>query len=298
MRTGWFIVNQFLNTAKFQELYQWLIKAAQKQQIRLLPKTNADFLFRADSGQMISAGHAEQTPDFVLFWDKDIRLARALEKTGLRLFNCADAIEACDDKSLSAVRLAGIVKMPRTYLAPMTYPNIGYTDFAFLSSVEQELSYPFVIKECFGSFGMQVYLTHSRSETAAILSQNAGNAFLFQEYIHTSTGRDIRLHIVGGKHVTSMLRYNEHDFRANITNGGSMKPYEPSADQIRLAQEVCRELRLDFAGVDILFGEHDEPILCEVNSNSHFKNIFDCTGINVADAIMTYIDKELDRCAR
>lgn len=296
MRTGWFIVNQFLYTAKFQELYEWLIKAAQKQQIHLILKTNAHFLIRADSGEILTRDF-EQRPDFVLFWDKDIRLARALEKTGLRLFNCADAIEACDDKSLSASRLAGIVKMPRTYLAPMTYSNIGYTDLSFLTSVEQELSYPLVIKECFGSFGMQVYLVHSRKESVSVLSQNPGSAYLFQEYIDTSMGRDIRLHIVGGKPVTAMLRYNDNDFRANITNGGSMRPYKPTGDQIELAQKVCRELRLDFAGVDILFGEQDEPILCEVNSNAHFKNIYDCTGVNVADAIMTCINEELDRCA-
>ena len=76
-----------------------------------------------------------------------------------------------------------------------------------------------------------------------------------------------------------------------------MRPYHPTDSQIALAQEVCHALRLDFAGVDILFGEQDEPILCEVNSNAHFKNIYDCTGVNVADAIMSYINEELDRCA-
>lgn len=32
-------------------------------------------------------------------------------------------------------------------------------------------------------------------------------------------------------------------------------------------------------------------MVCEVNSNAHFKNIFDCTGVNVADEIMDYIVK-------
>jgi glutathione synthase/RimK-type ligase-like ATP-grasp enzyme len=45
---------------------------------------------------------------------------------------------------------------------------------------------------------------------------------------------------------------------------------------------------VDFAGVDIMFGA-DGPVLCEVNSNAHFKNIYECTGINVGDAIMEYI---------
>ena len=43
---------------------------------------------------------------------------------------------------------------------------------------------------------------------------------------------------------------------------------------------------------DILFGENG-PILCEVNSNAHFKNIYDCTGENVADYIIEYINEAM-----
>ena len=67
-----------------------------------------------------------------------------------------------------------------------------------------------------------------------------------------------------------------------------MKAYEPSKAQIEMAQKVMHELRLDFAGVDILFGEDGEPVLCEVNSNAHFVNIWKCTGVNAADEIVRY----------
>ena len=70
-----------------------------------------------------------------------------------------------------------------------------------------------------------------------------------------------------------------------------MEPYEPTAEQKEMALQVCKELELDFAGVDILFGKEEEPILCEVNSNAHFKNIYDCTGVNVAEHIMKYIKR-------
>ena len=86
-----------------------------------------------------------------------------------------------------------------------------------------------------------------------------------------------------------MYRYNDNDFRANITNGGSMKPFAPTPEMADMAVSACKALDLDFAGVDILFGEDDTPILCEVNSNAHFKNLYDCTGINTADAIMRHI---------
>ena len=46
--------------------------------------------------------------------------------------------------------------------------------------------------------------------------------------------------------VAAMYRYNDADFRANITNGGSMKPYEPKEAQVELARKVMRTLGLDF----------------------------------------------------
>lgn len=74
-----------------------------------------------------------------------------------------------------------------------------------------------------------------------------------------------------------------------------MEPYEPNAAQLHMACQVMKELKLDFAGVDLLFGEGGQPILCEVNSNAHFINIWKCTGVNTADAILDYcLHQEID----
>ena len=116
---------------------------------------------------------------------------------------------------------------------------------------------------------------------------------IFQKYIRTSTGRDVRINMVGEEPVAAMLRCNPGDFRANVTNGGSMRPYTPTPEQIALAQKACRMLKLDFAGVDLLFGEDERPVLCEVNSNAHVKNIFDCTGIDVGESIFAHIRSRL-----
>ena len=117
--------------------------------------------------------------------------------------------------------------------------------------------------------------------------------FIMQEYIKSSQGRDVRIHVVGGKVVTAMERNNREDFRANITNGGSMKKYVPTKEHEQMAIEVCEQLKLDFAGVDLLFGKDEEPVLCEVNSNAHFKNIYECTGVNVATCIIAEIVRKL-----
>jgi RimK family alpha-L-glutamate ligase len=151
-----------------------------------------------------------------------------------------------------------------------------------------------IIKECFGSFGQQVYLVNNKQEMKDKLQEIGTRPLLFQEFIGSSIGKDIRLQVVGNQVVATMYRYSDNgDFRANISNGGKMKPFEPTKEQTDIAIQCCRILGLDFAGVDILFGEDQEPIVCEVNSNAHFKNIYDCTGVNVADAIMELIIKRI-----
>jgi ribosomal protein S6--L-glutamate ligase len=160
--------------------------------------------------------------------------------------------------------------------------------------VEKVLSWPIIIKECFGSFGQQVYLVYNKQELKDIVTNIGAKPMLFQEFIQSSKGKDLRLQVVGSQVVAAMYRYSDNgDFRANITGGGKMKAYEPTQRQIDLAVESCKILGLDFAGVDILFGKDKEPIICEVNSNAHFKNIYDCTGVNVADSILAYIIKRL-----
>ena len=90
-----------------------------------------------------------------------------------------------------------------------------------------------------------------------------------------------------------MYRYNDNDFRSNITNGGSMKKYDANPAQAEIAVKACEAIGLDFAGVDVLFGE-DGPIICEVNSNPHFKTTLECTGINMAEHIMAHILKVMN----
>ena len=60
-----------------------------------------------------------QAGDYALFWDKDVRLARALEAMGVRLYNTAAAVAVCDDKAATHLELARRgVPMPRTLVAP------------------------------------------------------------------------------------------------------------------------------------------------------------------------------------
>jgi ribosomal protein S6--L-glutamate ligase/gamma-F420-2:alpha-L-glutamate ligase len=54
------------------------------------------------------------------------------------------------------------------------------------------------------------------------------------------------------------------------------------------ALTACEAIGLDFAGVDVLYGKYG-PIVCEVNSNPHFKSSLECTGVDMSEEIMDYI---------
>ena len=280
---GFLLTNAFLNSGKFSDIYDRLHRAARGRGIALDAYTNAE-LFTPEQRSALEGRY-----DFVLFWDKDVRLGRELEAMGLRLLNRPQAVDLCDSKILTYDRLIREdIPMPRTLPLPFTYDNIGYTDTSFLEELSQLLSLPFVIKEARGSFGAQVYLAGSISEAEAILATTGGREALAQEFISESRGRDIRINMVGDHMAAAMERFNDDDFRANITAGGSMRPYDPTDEELALARRVMKIMDLDFAGIDILFS-HRGPLLCEVNSNPHFKSIYECTGVDVADEIMAYI---------
>ncbi|MBP5553439.1 MAG: RimK family alpha-L-glutamate ligase [Lachnospiraceae bacterium] len=286
---GWLIVNSFVKWDKFSEIYTLLLEAGKKVGVELELKTSSDILCSVQS-----RFSEYELPDFGIFWDKDILLASRLEKMGLRLFNSSQSIEACDDKGQTAIALVdGGIRTPKTFLSPKAYPTFGCTDMTFLRMAEEELGYPMIIKENRGSFGQQVHLVKSSYEAEVLIKSFKEHPFIMQEYIEESSGRDVRINVVGDRVVASMYRYNDNDFRSNITGGGSMKSFTADKEQEELAIAACKALGLDFAGVDVLFGK-EGPIICEVNSNPHFKTTLECTGINMAEHIISYIKEYMD----
>ena len=283
---GWLVVNTFMDNAKFKNLYELLSDAFKKRDVSLEIKTAEDISLEVNKP-------IENKPDFAIFWDKDIYLAKRLEQNGIRLFNNSAAVELCDNKILMYQELAkNNIRIPRTFIAPKTFEGLGYNKLSFLDKVIEEIGLPIVIKEAYGSFGEQVYLASDKESAKSIIKRIGYKDFLMQEFIASSKGRDIRINVVGDKAVASMLRENKNDFRSNISSGGNGINYEPKQEYIDLAIKTAKALGLSFAGVDVMFGE-DGPIICEVNSNPQFASTLKATGINLGEFISDYILKQL-----
>lgn len=287
MKHGLFITNHFLRTASFDALYGLFDEAAEHLGVSLIRKTGGDFVVAPDE-------YSFNEIDFVLFWDKDVSLAHRLAAHGLPVFNSAEAIRVCDNKGETAeILMAASIPAPRTLYAPMTYETVGYTKTDFVERACSVLGFPLVIKECYGSFGEQVYLVHSLAEAKAIVAQLFAKPFLFQAFVASSFGTDVRVNVVGDTAVCAMRRQGrEGDFRSNIAAGGAGVPYALTERERDVALAAARAVGADFAGVDLLFGE-DGPLVCEVNSNPHFVGSYRNTGVNLAVPILKHVLKSI-----
>lgn len=285
--TGWIIYNGSLPGDKFRDFAEWLKQAATRKGIHTKIYQNNELLASFDSQGGPYLLKQESLPHFVLFTDKDIYLARQLEVLGVRVFNGAKTIEISDDKIATYQVLAEYqLPIPQTIAAPKIFPGTAVPAIENMDTIIKQLGLPLIIKEAYGSFGEQVYLIHNKQELMKKINEIAGRPFVFQEFIKSSYGKDIRLHVVGNEVVAAMSRHTTDDFRANVTTGGSMHAHQPSKQERKLAVTAAKSLGADFAGIDLLFGADDTRVICEVNSNAHIRNMYDCTGINVADYMM------------
>ncbi|PWM72206.1 MAG: RimK family alpha-L-glutamate ligase [Bacillota bacterium] len=276
MKRGIIAVNGYFENAASRGQTEELRRALEQNGVATATvKTNALALGVRGEGV-----YAEVPPcDFCVFLDKDVAVARMLEKSGVKLFNGAEAIRLCDDKMLTFISLSGEgIRMPESISSPLMYKE--YDDGAFLDGVERRLGYPTVVKKVYGSMGAGVFLARNRGELESYFKEFRLVPHLYQKFIGKG-GTDLRIVTVGGKAVAAMRRSNGADFRSNIELGGRGECVSLTENQRRIAERASALLGLEYAGVDILSDETGD-YLCEVNSNAFFGGIERATGVNVA----------------
>lgn len=287
--SGILVYNASLTSAKFTQLHEVYVQSAASLGIALSLCSNVELMQIIEQGK---CNIALPPVDFVLFLDKDLLLAKLLEAQGLRLFNRARVIELCDDKRLTYATLANQgLPLIDTVFAPLLFGSCDLS--AFNSALVARFGFPLVLKAAFGSFGQQVHLVENETMLKELQAHYQTIPHLYQRFIASSMGVDVRIQMVKEEVVVAVKRTNASDFRANVTNGGTMEAYDPPAAFCEVAKRIARILDSDFIGVDLLLDEAGQPLVCEVNSNAHIVNILHTTHINVAAAIFKHIEREL-----
>ena len=253
------------------------------------PKLNINFDVFVNNGTLSSIENGNiklnlPKADFVLYLDKDIYLARMLERSGYRLFNKPDFIKMCDDKMLTYIYCTNLgINMIKTFPSPLIYTEkLEESNYVFLDKVAQELSFPLVVKKVYGSLGEGIYLARNKEELRDIYSKTFRNPLLFQKYISTSAGKSLRALVVNHKLLGIIQRNNDGDFRSNYGDSNYSKIVENDKIYKDFANDIIKKLNIEYAGIDLLFDENNKPVLCEINSNAFFEEFEKTTGINVA----------------
>ena len=198
----------------------------------------------------------------------------------------SDAIIRSRDKLRSFQRLskAGI-GMPKTV----------FTNYS--RDVEEVIAHvggtPVIIKLLEGTQGLGVVLAETKNAAESVLEAFNGlqARALVQEYIEEAKGSDIRALVVDGHVVGAMKRQGkEGEFRSNLHRGGSAEIVKLNEDELRVAMNASRALKLPVCGVDMLQSARG-PLLLEVNSTPGLEGIESATGRNIARAIITFIER-------
>jgi ribosomal protein S6--L-glutamate ligase len=152
---------------------------------------------------------------------------------------------------------------------------------------------PLVVKLLEGTQGIGVVLAENMGAAESVVEAFRGLKanIIVQEFIKEADGADIRCFVVGDKVVAAMMRKaKDGEFRANLHRGASASKIKISPSERVTAVKAAKAMGLNVAGVDILRSKHG-PVVLEVNSSPGLEGIEKSTSVDVAAAIIEYIEK-------
>jgi len=211
------------------------------------------------------------------------------EMAGVFTLNDSQAISRSRDKlrSLQLLSRAG-VGLPTTSFAHSTQDIDGL--------LEVVGGAPIVVKLLEGTQGLGVVLAETRKAAESVISafRQLDANILVQEYIKEARGADIRAFVVGGKVVAAMKRQAAAgEFRSNLHRGGAAEAIKLTPAERATAVRAAKAMGLNVAGVDMLQSDSG-PMVLEVNSSPGLEGIEVASGVDIADAIVEFIEDNAD----
>lgn len=215
-------------------------------------------------------------------------VVRQFEMLGVVTANHAGSIVLARDKLRSMQVLARAeVDLPVTGFAHSIKDTQGLID--------RVGGAPLVVKLVEGTQGVGVVLASSNSAAESVISafRQLRADILVQEYVEEAKGGDTRAFVVGDRVVAAMRRQAPPgEFRSNLHRGGTAKKADLTPEEEEIALRAARTVGLDVAGVDMIPSKRG-PLILEVNASPGLEGIEGATGVDVARAIIEYIEARL-----
>src|SRR5579884_1697626 len=275
-----------------------LAEAARKRghEVRVLDTLQFDLRLRRRQAELLYQGEPVEPPDAVIprigasitFFG--LAVVRQFEMMGIYCVNESQAIARSRDK----LRCLQILSRHDIGLPPTVYTRQAEH---IPDCIEQVEGPPVVVKLLQGTQGIGVVLAESTMAASSVIEAFHGleQNILIQKFIREANGADIRALVVGHKVVAAMRRQAvSGEFRSNIHRGGTARKLRLPAEYRRTALAAARCLGLTVAGVDLI-ESNEGPMVMEVNSSPGLEGIQKTTGVNVAAAIIEYIESAIQK---
>jgi len=217
-------------------------------------------------------------------------VVRQFEMMGVYSINPSQAITRSRDK-LHALQLLARARvgLPVTGYAHATQDIQGL--------LEVVGGVPVVVKLLEGTQGLGVVLAETRKAAESVIGafRQLDANILVQEYIKEARAADIRAFVVGGKVIAAMKRKGAPgEFRSNLHRGGTAEIVRLTPAERATAVKAARTMNLNVAGVDLLQSDRG-PVVLEVNSSPGLEGIEKTSDIDVATAVIEFIEANTRR---
>jgi ribosomal protein S6--L-glutamate ligase len=156
---------------------------------------------------------------------------------------------------------------------------------------------PVVIKLVEGTQGIGVMLAETRKAAESVIAafRELDANILVQEFLAEAGGADVRAFVVGRRVVAAMRRQAPPgEFRSNLHRGGTAEATQLAAEERQVALRAAGALGLAVAGVDLIRAERG-PVVVEVNASPGLEGIERATGVDVAGAIVEFLERNAGR---
>jgi ribosomal protein S6--L-glutamate ligase len=230
--------------------------------------------------RMMPPGTLEQV---VFRMDALHRLAAA----GVPVVNPPAAIEAAVDKYLTTARLdAAGLPVPATWAGESAADAMA----AF-----EGLGGDVVVKPLFGSEGRGLVRVREPEVARRVFRalEHIGAVLYVQQYV-AHPGHDLRVFVLGERVLGAIRRHaTAGEWRTNVAVGGRAEATRIDAATGALAIRAARAVGARIAGIDLLTGRDDCPIVIEVNAVPGWKALGAATGLDVAAEILRLLGGDI-----
>lgn len=279
MKRGW-LIYETADLAVNRDFAGYVELEGQKRGLKIETVRTAQLAMGLAGGGKLSMRRdgREALPDFVIARHRDALLSEQFERMGVPVFNGSRVCALCNDKRRTLQFLQGLPVLETVFV------NHRY------AVAPPEGAYPLVVKPACGHGGNGVALVNNEYEW-----RNAADEILPQDIVQQKVagdaGRDLRVYVLFGEIVASVMRTARQGIVSNYKRGGDIAPHTLSAAEKALAEQVIDRFDkagapLAFAGVDMLFHEN-EPVLNEVEDVVGSRMLYK---VSKLDIIGQYLD--------